>query len=138
MRISDWSSDVCSSDLRIDIVLIVFVEDRDRAQRADIIADSRGDLAAPAALKTIVGMAQVVAARRAALAGHAIAAAGIAAGVGARRGAAQRPRLLRAQEGVLAVDRLDLALAQGRGVGLRTAVVVHEQQDQKSTRLHSR
>src|SRR3546814_1327958 len=85
MRISDWSSDVCSSDLRIDIVLIVFVEDRDRAQRADIIADSRGDLAAHAAMKTIVGMAQVVAARRAALAGHAIADEGIAAGVGARR-----------------------------------------------------
>src|SRR3546814_18083728 len=78
--------------------MIVFVEDRDRAQRADIIADSRGDLAAHAALKTIVGMAQVVAARRAALAGHAIADEGLAAGVGARRGAAQRPRLLRAQE----------------------------------------
>src|SRR3546814_2374101 len=65
-------------------------------------------------LKAIVGVAQVVAARRAALAGHAIADERIAAGVGARRGAAECARLLRAQEGIVAVDRIDLALEQGR------------------------
>src|SRR3546814_615795 len=99
MRISDWSSDVCSSDL-------------------DIVTDSRRDLTAYPALKAIVGVAQVVAARRAALAGHAIADERIAAGVGARRGAAECARLLRAQEGIVAVDRIDLALEQGRGRSL--------------------
>src|SRR5690606_25711841 len=91
---------------RVDIVLVIFVEDRHRAQRADVVADPRCDLAAHPALKAIVGVAQVVAARRAALAGHTIANEGIAAGVGARRGAAERPRLLRAQEGIVAVDRI--------------------------------
>src|SRR3546814_1254742 len=39
MRISDWSSDVCSSDLRpVDILTV----GRDEAERAVIIADPRG------------------------------------------------------------------------------------------------
>src|SRR3546814_20757267 len=56
----------------VDVILVALVEDGDRAQRADIVADALRNLAAHAAGEAIVGVTQIVAPRLAALAGQAI------------------------------------------------------------------
>src|SRR5690606_23319659 len=68
---------------RVDVVLVALVEDRHGPHRAYVVGDAVGDVAAHAAGEAVVGVAQRSATGRAALAGHAVADEGIAAGVGA-------------------------------------------------------